>query len=143
MKKCQPNKVSVAVVIAVRAVQLGSPACFAPEPKAVLQMGKRPVRSVAFRPGGKMVAAACDEGRIELREVLSYKRRATLRGHTKSVNSVAFGGDGKVLPSGGEDGTVRLWEMTTAGQKAVPRGAHKSRLLRGVERRGQGAGLRS
>jgi WD40 repeat protein len=105
MKKRRPIKVGSAVVIALAAFQVSQLACHGQQPKAVLKVDAQVVYSVAFSPDGRMVAAGCGDGRIELWEVASHKRRATLGGHIKPALSAAFSGDGKLLASGGYDGT--------------------------------------
>jgi WD40 repeat protein len=91
------------------------PVCYGQEPWAVLQPKGGQVNSVAFSPDGKMLAAACENGTIELWEVATHRRRATLKGHTDRVNSVAFSDDGRLLAAGGCDhdgnGTIRLWDV--------------------------------
>jgi WD40 repeat protein len=100
------------VLVVVAAFPVSQPACLAQQPRGVPHDGKD-VFSVTFSPDGKMIAAGCGDGRIELWEVASHKRRATLRGHAEEVTSVAFSGDGKLLASRGAEATVRLWDMRT------------------------------
>jgi WD40 repeat protein len=97
----RPYCLEAGVLLVMGAFQVSQPTCHAQQPKAVLQVEGGIVWSVAFSPDGKMVAAACQDGQIELWEVATEKRRATLRGRTKTVMSVAFSADGKVLASGG------------------------------------------
>jgi WD40 repeat protein len=114
------------VLVVLASFQVSQPACHGQQPKAVLQVEGGRVWSVAFRPDGRTVAVGCDGGRIELWEVATSKRRATLRGHTDRVNSLAFSGNGRLLVSGSRDGTVRIWDMTAAKEKAVLRGHKKA-----------------
>jgi WD40 repeat protein len=66
-----------------------------------------------------MVAAGEEDGRIEVWEVISGGRRATLRRHTKAVLAVAFADDGKSLKSFSKDGTTRVWSLAKGEAKAV------------------------
>jgi WD40 repeat protein len=98
------------------------PACSGQEPWTILQAKGGAVHGVAFSPDGKTLAAGCEDGTVELWEVLTGTRRATLKGHNKQVTSVAFNSDGKLLASGSEDGTVRLWNLKTGRLQATLRG---------------------
>jgi WD40 repeat protein len=110
------------VLLAVTVCQGSRPACYGQQPRAILRAKGGPVHDVAFRPDGKTLAAACQDGTVELWEVLTAGRRAALRGHTDAVRCVACRGDGKLLASGSSDKTVRLWDVTTGKAKAVLRG---------------------
>src|SRR5262249_56371026 len=69
-----------------------------------------PVRCVAYRPGGKMLATGSDDGTVKLwdlysgRELLSYTR------HSEGVRALAFTRDGKMIASAGADRIVRIWD---------------------------------
>jgi WD40 repeat protein len=69
------------------------------------------VNSVAFHPGGHLLAAGNYDHTVRLWDVAATPGRLVQRlaGHTKAVTSVAFNFDGKVLASGSVDQTVRLW----------------------------------
>src|SRR5262249_56995884 len=92
------------------------------------------MRSVAVRPGGKLLATGGGaDGTVGLwnpatrQPVGSPIPAVTSPGH--GVGSVAFSPDGKLLASGG-DGYVRLWNPATrqpvgAPLRAVTSGGHR------------------
>jgi len=84
---------------------------------AVLGVHRR-ARSVAFSPGGDVVAAAGGDDTIKLWSVGSRQEIATLVGHTGGVNCLAFSPDGGTLASGGDD-TARLWNLRDRLQVAT------------------------
>jgi WD40 repeat protein len=116
------NPRSVAVAAGVLVVLVLPAACYGQAPRAVLRTTGGAVYSVAFSPDDRMLAAACEDGRIELWEVATGGRRAMLRGHTKAVTAVTFTQDGTALESSSEDGTKRVWGLTKGRPKAVHRG---------------------
>ena len=75
------------------------------------------VRSIAFSPDGKMVAAAGGgpqrDGEIKVWDTQSYQLLKTMRGHKDCIYSVAWSPDGKLLASGSYDRAVKLWDATT------------------------------
>jgi WD40 repeat protein len=87
-----------------------------------LEGNRQPVRSVAFTPDGKILAAGggsdafSDEKTAELKlwDVATGKERATLTGHKWGVWCVAITPDGKTLASAGSDGVIKLWDVATA-----------------------------
>ncbi|MEV7289718.1 hypothetical protein AB0O01_35080 [Streptomyces sp. NPDC093252] len=73
------------------------------------------VTSLAFAPGGRLLASASWDGTVRLWRVTGRRALwplALLRGHTRFVRSVAFGPGGRTLVSASEDGSVRVWDVT-------------------------------
>lgn len=68
-----------------------------------------PVTTVEFSPDGRMVAAACGDGPIDLWEVPSGKLKHTFFGRTGQGQRIAFSPDGKTLAAVASDGTVQRW----------------------------------
>jgi WD40 repeat protein/tRNA A-37 threonylcarbamoyl transferase component Bud32 len=72
------------------------------------------VNSLAVRPDGKWIAAACGDGTVKVWDLKTGKVVRTLRGHTARVFSVAFRPpDGRYLASMSADRTLRVWDLTT------------------------------
>jgi WD40 repeat protein len=84
-----------------------------------LGLPAKEVRSVAFSPDGKLVAAAGAAGVLKVWHAAEGREVRTLVGHEGTVLSVAFSPDGKQLVSAGDDRTVRLWDLTTGGGRAL------------------------
>ena len=73
------------------------------------------MRGLAFSPNGHYLAAANEDGTVELREITNpYQpgKPVILRGHTDAVNGVAFSPDGRTLASASDDHTVILWDVS-------------------------------
>jgi WD40 repeat protein len=71
------------------------------------------VRSVAFRPGGTMLASGSRDRSVRLWDLNTARCVWVLKGHADEVDSVAFSPNGKILASGGRDKTVRFWNPDT------------------------------
>jgi WD40 repeat protein len=94
------------------------------------------IRSLAFSPDGKLVAAASKDGKVCLWDAETAKERLHIvahPGHTDAAFSaspcLAFSPDNKTLASASTDHTIRLWEVTTAketGQFRAPDSAFYS-----------------
>jgi WD40 repeat protein len=75
-------------------------------------------RGVAFSPDGRTLATLA--GRmVQLWDVASSKRTASLRGHTRDVYGVGFAPGGRTLGTADEGGLVRLWDLATGKERAV------------------------
>ena len=68
------------------------------------------VISVAFSPGGSLLASGSIDATVKLWDVSSRELIDTFTGHPGGVASVAFSADGSLLASGCY-GTVKLWDI--------------------------------
>ncbi len=72
-----------------------------------------PVRSLAFAPEGRLLAAGLSRGEALLLDARSLEVRARMSGHALAVTAVAFSPDGSRLATASFDG-IRLWDTATA-----------------------------
>ncbi|WP_405812749.1 MULTISPECIES: hypothetical protein [unclassified Streptomyces] len=73
------------------------------------------VTSLAFAPGGRLLASASWDGTARLWQVTGGRALwplSALHGHTRFVRCVTFSPDGRVLVTASEDGTARVWNVT-------------------------------
>jgi WD40 repeat protein len=70
------------------------------------------VNSVAFSPGGELLASGSRDQKIRFWRVDDGELILTLEGHTDEVNSVVFSPDGHLIASGSNDDTLILWTHT-------------------------------
>ncbi|MET8164146.1 hypothetical protein ABZT34_07770 [Streptomyces sp. NPDC005329] len=89
------------------------------------------VRSVAFSPDGRTIAAGGDDDTILMWDMTDPRRPRridrVLAGHTDTVHSLDFSPDGDTLASGSTDDTIRLWNVTDperASQLGPPLAGH-------------------
>ena len=76
-------------------------------------------RSVAFSPDGTTLAAGTADGMIQLWDIATKTKTATLESSDYVVYEVAFSPDGTTLAAGMGDGTVTLWDMATKTKTAT------------------------
>ena len=77
------------------------------------------VSSVAFAPGGQLLASASQDHSIRLWDLGSGQCVERLYGNSSEVWAVAFTADGQGFISGAKDGTVRLWPTNTAARERL------------------------
>ncbi|MCJ0868022.1 hypothetical protein [Streptomyces sp. AP-93] len=73
------------------------------------------VTSLAYAPGGHVLASASWDGTARLWQVTGGRALwplSVLHGHTRFVRCVAFSPDGRTLVTASEDTTVRVWDVT-------------------------------
>ncbi|RKF58922.1 Meiotic recombination protein rec14 [Erysiphe neolycopersici] len=71
----------------------------------------RPVRTVAFSPGGSRLGAAGDAGIIALYDVKHGEQVANFTGNSAWIFSLDWSKTGEYLLSGSSDGKVRVWSI--------------------------------
>ena len=71
------------------------------------------MRSVAWLPDGRTLAAGCRDGTIRLLDAATLDPVASLNGHTGEVWALQVSPDGRRLVSAASDTRVRLWDLQT------------------------------
>jgi WD40 repeat protein len=78
--------------------------------------------SVAFSPDGRLLAAANQDGDVQVWDVASGTMLKSFEPHSGPIMSVAFSPDGLTLASGGMDETVSVWNLSSGSRTQTLRG---------------------
>jgi WD40 repeat protein/serine/threonine protein kinase len=70
---------------------------------------------VRFSPDGKTLAIGMNT--VDLYDIATGNKRASLDGHGGTIGSLAFSPDGKTLASGNADRTVRVWDLASGQER--------------------------
>jgi WD40 repeat protein len=70
-------------------------------------------RSVAFSPDSKLLAYGTAGGEVNVWDVQTGQRKATLPGHKGELRFLSFSPDTRTLASGDSVGEVKLWDLST------------------------------
>jgi serine/threonine protein kinase len=97
------------------AVRSTKPAPSVRTPRSLSANGE--VWATALSPSGKWLAAGTEDRSIEIWNVMTGEKHATLRGHTAGVTAVCFSHDEKSLASGSADRTVKLWDIRSKAER--------------------------
>ncbi|MFI0404551.1 AAA family ATPase [Actinomadura sp. 3N508] len=95
--------------------------------RGVLRGHEDRIWSVAWSPGGELVATASSDRTLRVWDAGSGAEVAVLRGHEGPVMAVAWSPDGRWLASASDDGTTRVWDAAAYTRIAVLRG-HRDRV---------------
>ena len=104
----------------VAGTDAGGPPAF-----AELDAAHGSINDLALSADGRLLAAACDDGRVLLDDAATGERLHTLRGHASPVLGVSFSPDGRRLAScsgnvqGEGDASIRLWDTATGDPLAL------------------------
>jgi WD40 repeat protein/tRNA A-37 threonylcarbamoyl transferase component Bud32 len=82
------------------------------------------VYALAYRPDGRQIASACEDGTARLWDATAPKQLAVLKGHSVKVFCVAYRPDGKRLLTSSADGTVCQWDPESGQQVEPPYERH-------------------
>jgi len=74
--------------------------------------GSNHIEHLAVSPDGRSLGFATREGAVELWDLTTRQRIASLPGHGAPPSEIAFSPDGQFLATGGDDGHLRLWNVS-------------------------------
>jgi WD40 repeat protein len=77
------------------------------------------VSSLAFAPGGALLACAVADGKVWLWDPVSSKEVGALPGHTRSVFALSFSPNGRLLASGDHSSMVKIWDIASMRSQAT------------------------
>ncbi len=66
---------------------------------------------LAYRPDGKLLAAAGQDGRVRIYKAENGQKLEVIDAHRLKANAVKFSLDGKELYTAGADSTVKVWDL--------------------------------
>ncbi len=95
------------------------------------------VRSLAFHPNGRVLAAGDQKGHIWLLDVAGKSGEVSWQAHEGAVTALAFHPNGSLLLSGGEDANLAVWDVLTQSLQNRLEGWHQ-REIRAVAFRRDG-----
>jgi WD40 repeat protein len=72
---------------------------------------------VAWHPDGKRLAVGGTDPRIQIWDVATGRKLASLEGHAQQVTALTFHPDGELLASHGWDGQLLLWHPSSGVQR--------------------------
>jgi WD40 repeat protein len=80
------------------------------------------VETMAWQPGGDLVAVGCDDHQIHLWDGRTGEKRGSLKGHRWGLHDLAFDPTGRWLLSFGWDMSLRAWDVPSQRQVLEVRG---------------------
>lgn len=83
-----------------------------------------PVLSIAFSPGGHMLAVGSEDHSVNLLQPDDGQITQALERHPSKVQGLAFSPDGRTLAVGSEDRSIRLWRLDGANPQVLTRITH-------------------
>ena len=101
----------------------GSQGFFLYEPETLAQVAHLAgevgiIRTIAFSPGGTLLASGEEDSNIRLWNIATHEQIHAFTAHNLRINSVDFSPDGPFLASASSDGTVRVWNIEKKRQVA-------------------------
>ncbi|MFJ4952516.1 helix-turn-helix domain-containing protein [Streptomyces sp. NPDC088760] len=87
-----------------------------------------PVNTVAFAPGGRLLATGSSDGTVRLWRLTDHRTTATLTVPGR-IRSLAFSPDGRTLAVTATDGPVRLWSPARSTPATLLSGTRAARVV--------------